>query len=153
MRGTLGYTTLWRSGGQIPTVSRAQLAQFKNKTYRPQLLDLRLDTSGASTTALRDSKWNKAVVSELVKVTGRIIANTTDGRFGQTKIFALKQLYRDRFQKLYREIYEWRPRSGETEKQRGTRLAMRLIDRRKINKKINIRHLVSDFNADCLIHL
>ncbi|KAJ3741666.1 hypothetical protein DFH05DRAFT_238993 [Lentinula detonsa] len=37
MRGALKYTTLWRSGGQIPVVSRNQLDQFEARTYKPDL--------------------------------------------------------------------------------------------------------------------
>lgn len=143
MRGTLKYTTLWRSGGQIPTVSRDQLDQFSTGKYTPVLKELRLDTSGTTTQELKESLWNKAVIIELVNVTKKIIANTQDRRFG-TKNFNLKRLYRDRFQKLYQEIDAWRPLPDETEEERGLRLSLRLVKRRQGNKRINIFHLVSD---------
>lgn len=152
MRGTLNYTTLWRSGGQIPTVSPDQLNKFSARKYNPQLKDLRLDTSGMTTQDLKQSLWNKAVIIELVHATKNIIANTKDRRFG-LKDFNLKKLYRDRFQKLYQEIHAWWPFPNETEEERGLRLSLRLIKRRQGNKRINIIHLVSHSKANYFIRL
>lgn len=149
MRGSLKYTTLWRSGGQIPCASRDQLRIFAAQKPNLDLKNLQLDTSGTTTQELKESLWNKAVISELTKVTKKIVANTKDGRFGLSD-FKYKNLYRDRFQKLYQEIHAWRRLPNESEEARGLRLSLRLIRRRKINKGINIRHLVSVLEAHCL---
>lgn len=149
MRGSLKYTTLWRSGGQISSASQNQLDMFAAQNPDLDVKNLRLDTSGTTTQQLKDSLWNRAVIQELIAVSKKIVANTKDGRFGSLRI-NWKKLYRDRFQKLYQEIDAWRPLLDETEEARGLRLSLRLIKRRQINKSINARHLVSVLEAHCL---
>lgn len=149
MRGSLKYTTLWRSGGQIASASQDQLKTFAERKHDLDSKNLRLDTSGTTTQELKDSLWNKVVILDLISVTKKIVANTKDGRFG-TSHFNWKRLYKDRFQKLYQEIHAWRHLPHESEEERGLRLSLRLIKRRKINKSINIRHLVSVPEAHCL---
>lgn len=136
------------AGGEIRAVSGAQLAQFKANKSAPNLSNLYLDTSCATTEDLKLSKWNKAVISELVHVTKKIVSKTKDNRFGE-QVINWKRLYRERFQKIYQEVIAFRPLPGETDEERGLRLSTRIWRRRKVSKFNNVRHVVSGPSIKC----
>ncbi len=143
LRGSLGFKRAWEVGAR-PTVSPERLSQFLSdqRRYAPTLRGLRLDMSGSTTEELRDSKWNKAVVSALAKAAEQIVSNNEDGRFGDEEI-DFKKLYRDRFQKLHQEIIEYKAKPGESREKREGRLGERLFHRQKASQRTNIRHVVS----------
>lgn len=148
-RAGLGYSVLWQTG-PLPAVPDDHLKKYLDgqKQYKPQLPLLRLDLSGNTTQDLASSKWNQAVRLELARAARKIVSRFQaigDSRFGMATI-DLKKLYKTRFQKLLMEIHVFRPKPGETEEQRRTRLGKRIVDRRIASKRVGIRHTVSRSN-------
>ncbi|KAJ3804653.1 hypothetical protein EV368DRAFT_18041, partial [Lentinula lateritia] len=100
---------------------RLEAFQTGNLEAGPKLVNTTLHWHGLSAEQMRKSLWNDALKDKLSEEARFIVSQTNDRRFGSLKL-DFSKLFRDRFNKLFRYIDNFRPQPGETADQRAMRL-------------------------------